>query len=142
MEDLVNICRFLGLCVIIPRRPSRVHLHVKLPLFSSLEKKFWKINFLIHLFLKFHFIDFQLLQFLNNLFPSVICLVSGQFDSHHEENTPTIQLSGLLGELLKLFSLVQVQNQSFGPKQNAKLTVDPPTHLPKTFWRVLGIVGG
>ena len=37
-----------------------------------------------------------------------------------------------------LFSLVQVQNQSFGPKQNAKFTVDPPTthppthHLPKT----------
>ena len=27
-----------------------------------------------------------------------------------------------------LFSLVQVQNQSFGPKQNAKLTVDPPTY--------------
>ena len=43
---------------------------------------------------------------------------------------------------LLLFSLVQVQNQSFGPKQNAKLTVDPPTHLPITFRRVLGFVRG
>ena len=41
-----------------------------------------------------------------------------------------------------LFSLVQVQNQSFEPKQNAKLTLDPPPttrhHLPKTFCRVQG----
>ena len=44
-----------------------------------------------------------------------------------------------------LFSLVQVKNQSFGPKQNTKLTVDhppSPIHLPKTFCRVLSIVRG
>ena len=51
-----------------------------------------------------------------------------------------------VGPLL-LFSLVKVQNQSFGPKQNTKFTVNhhpppPTTHLPKTFCRVLGIVRG
>ena len=42
-----------------------------------------------------------------------------------------------------LFSLVQVQNQSFGPKQNTKFTVDthPPTH-PKLFEEFLGLVEG
>ena len=51
----------------------------------------------------------------------------------------------LIKELL-LFSLVQVQNQSFGPKQNTKFSVNhpPPTtyHLPKTFRRVLGFLWG
>ena len=60
---------------------------------------------------------------------------------------PCPEKGELDGLLQILFSLVQVQNQSFGPKQNPKLTVDPPTnppttHLPKTFCRVLGIVRG
>ena len=43
-----------------------------------------------------------------------------------------------------LLSLVQVQNQSFGPKQNAKFTVNHHHHHPPTenFWRVLGFVWG
>ena len=47
-----------------------------------------------------------------------------------------------------LFSLGLGQNQRFGPKQNTNFGVStthhPPTthHLPKTFWRVLGIVEG
>ena len=52
--------------------------------------------------------------------------------------------------LVVLFSLGLGQNQSFGPKQNTKVTFNttttthhpPPTHPPKTFWRVLGMVGG
>ena len=43
------------------------------------------------------------------------------------------------------WSRYQFQNQSFGPKQSTKLTVDPPpppTHLPKTFCMVLGFFWG
>ena len=43
--------------------------------------------------------------------------------------------SNLKPDIKLLFSLVQVQNQSFGPKQNTTLTVNhppPPTHPPPT----------
>ena len=48
--------------------------------------------------------------------------------------------------LFLLISLGLGQNQSFGPKENTKFGVStthhpPSTHLPKTFWRVLDIVG-
>ena len=45
---------------------------------------------------------------------------------------PCPEKGELDGLLQILFSLVQVQNQSFGLKRNAKHTVDPPTHHPPT----------
>ena len=36
--------------------------------------------------------------------------------------------------LLKLFSLVLVQNLSFGPKQNTTFTVETTTHLPTLYF--------
>ena len=87
-------------------------------------KKFWKIHFLRYLFLKFHFIDFQLLQFLKQFIPLryLSCFWSIWLTPWRKHTNNSIKW--LWCEFLKLFSLVQVQNQSFGPKQNANFTVD------------------
>ena len=51
--------------------------------------------------------------------------------------------SGQNGIGMFIVQLGPGQNQSFGPKQNTKLGVSTTHHhLPETFWRVPGIVGG